>query len=113
MAVVKIEEVYLYTSEASENAAENIQAKAFMDHGTIPFVNLFYNDQTQLEEVLSAVNTWWERPDVALPPLTEFPFITYTEVHDDIPARHSPVKYLAGIDAIKTFPDLYNSVMNK
>ena len=113
MAVVKIEEVYLYTSEASANAAENIQAKAFMDHSTIPFTNLFYNDQTQLEEVLSSINTWWTRPDINLPPITEFPFITYTEVHDDIPARFSPVKYLAGIEAIKTFPALYNSVMNK
>lgn len=110
MAILKIEEVYLYVTEATDNAAVNIQAAAFMDHSGIPFTRMFYNDATNIQQVLDSVNTWWTRPDINLPPVTKFPFLTYVEVHDDIPARHSPVKYLEGIDAIKTFPDIYNAV---
>lgn len=110
MAVQKIEEIYLYITEVSDNVAENIAATGFMDHSGIPFTRLFYNDPTQLQEVLDAVNTWWNNEPNVLPPVTKFPFLTYVEVHDDIPARNSPAKYLEGIDAIKTFPEIYNSI---
>ena len=110
MAIVKIEEVYLYTSEYNGDVAENIQAVAFMDRAGIPFNRLLYNDRTQSDEVLATLNTWWPKFDASLPPLTTYPFIVYTEVHDDIPARSSPVKYVAGIDAIKAFPALYTSI---
>lgn len=109
MALVKIEEVFLYVA-TTENPAENLEAVAFMDHSNIPYVKLQYNDSEQLPNVLAAVNTWWDRPDVNLPPLTGFPFLVYTEVHDNILARHSPVKYLAGLDNIKTFPSLLASL---
>ena len=104
MAIKKIEEIYLYVSEVVSNSAENIQAVAFMDHSGIPFTRMMYNDKSQHPEALAALNSWWAG---RLPEVTSFPFLTYVEVHDDIPARLSPVKYLAGIDAIKTIVDLY------
>lgn len=113
MAITKIEEVYLYTAEGAYDQAEMIRAKAFMDQSGIPYVNLNYADPTQIQEVLDNVNTWWTRPDIQLPPIQKYPFLTYTEVHDDIPARYSPVKYKEGIESIETFPEFYNSVMNK
>lgn len=105
MAIKKIEEVYLYVSEVVNNSAENIQALAFMDHSDIPFTKMMYNDSAAIPDVLAALNTWWQD---RLPPLESFPFITYVEVHDDIPARHSPVQYLQGIDNIKKIVDIYS-----
>lgn len=105
MAIKKIEEVYLYVSEVVENSAENIQALAFMDHSNIPFIRMMYNDASAHPEALGALNSWWKD---RLPPLENFPFITYVEVHDDIPARLSPVQYLQGIDNIKKIVDIYS-----
>lgn len=113
MAITKIEEVHLYTAEAVDNQAEMIKAKAFMDKSEIPYINLNYNDAATLQEILDNVNTWWARPDINLPPVERFPFLTYTEVHDDIPARYSPVKYKQGLAEIEDFPAFYNSIMNK
>ena len=113
MALVKIEEVYLYTAEGVDDQAEMIRAKAFMDSSGIPYIHLSYNDINVTQEVLTNINTWWERPDINLPPIEHYPFITYTEVHDDIPARYSPVKYKQGIADIETFPEFYNSVMSQ
>lgn len=107
MAIVKIEDVYLYVSEVVPNAAENLEATAFMDHSGIKYTRLFYNNENDTQNSINAVNTWWSE---GTPPITGYPFLTYVEVHDDIPARQSPVKYLEGIEAIKTFPDLFKSV---
>lgn len=109
MALQKIEEVYLYISEVVDNSAENIQAAAFMDHSGIPFTRMMYNDKAQHPDALGALNSWWEGK---LPPLDGFPFVTYVEVHDDIPARYSPVKYAAGIENIKNFVTTYKTVNN-
>lgn len=112
MSIVKIEEVFLYASTVADNAAENLQAMAALDHSSIPYIRLIYNDPQQNEEVFNAVNSWWTRPDVDLPPVGSFPFVVYTEVMDNIPVRHSPVKYKAGVDGINEFITHYNSVMN-
>ena len=106
MAVIKTEEIFLYVSEAVSNPAENIQAITFMEQGNIPFVKLMYNDPTAHEQNFAALNSWWKD---RLPPVDSFPFLVYTEVHDDIPARMSPVKYLKGLDAIKTIVDIYKA----
>ena len=111
MALVKIEEIYLYVSEAVPNPAENIQAIAFMENSGIPFTRMMYNDPSQHADALAALNSWWvNNPICSLPPVDSFPFLTYVEVDDTIPARLSPVKYLKGIDDIKKIVDLYNSV---
>lgn len=109
MAIQKIEEIYLYVSELAPNAAENIQAIAFMDHSGISYTRLLYNDAAQHESIFSSLNSWWQHdPNIA--PVSTFPFLTYVEVHDDIPARLSPVKNLQGIDQINTIPNILNSV---
>lgn len=114
MAIMKLEEIYLYTSDVVENAAENIQAKAFMDHSGITYTNLTYNNLEHTNEVINTVNTWWtnNNPLTQRDPLTKYPFLVYTEVHDNIPARWSPIKALEGLENIKNFPALYNSIMN-
>lgn len=111
MAIKKIEEVYLYVSETATNSAENIEAAAYMDHSGIAYNKLMYNDPSQHESVFNALNSWWtQHPYKPQPAVEAFPLLVYTEVHDDIPARYSPILYLAGIDAIKTFKATYDSV---
>lgn len=112
MAIVKIEEVYLYTTQQGYDQAEMIQAKAVMDHSGIPYIHLNYNDAQQTQEVLDSVNTWWTGPPLSLPAVDKYPFVVYTELHDDIPSRQSPVKYKKGIEDITAFPEFYNSIMS-
>ena len=106
MAIVKIEELYLYVSEVVENSAENIQAMAFLDHSGLPFVKMMYNDPSQHPQVFEPLNSWWAD---RLPAVNSFPLLTYVEVHDNIAARYSPVQYLQGIDDIKKIVDIYNA----
>ena len=110
MAVIKIEDIYLYVSTVDGNHLENLQANAFMDHSGISYLKYRVDTPDIVENLLKSINSWWtgrtDRPEFNLPPITSFPFVTYTEVHDDVPARLSPVKYLTGIDAIKTLPNL-------
>jgi hypothetical protein len=108
MSVIKIEEVHLYFTDAAENVAENLEAAAFMENCGIPYTRLYFNNQSPLVDILNSVNTWWQNTQ---PPATKYPFITYVEVHDDLPARQSPIKYLEGIDNIKNFPDIYNAIV--
>ena len=110
MAITKIEEIHLYCSESVENSVENIQAMSFMDHSGIPYTKLTYNDPAQHASVMESINGW-----IALPslyehsPITKFPFLVYTEIHDDIPARSSPLRFLEGIEAIQTFQNVWNT----
>lgn len=113
MAIIKLEEICLYTSDVGNNASEMVQAQAFMDHSGIPYTRLMYNNQEQHDHVIEIVNTWWSNRADPLPPVTNYPFLTYTEVHDDIAARFSPITYLQGFEKIQTFPEIYTSIMGQ
>lgn len=114
MAIVKIEEVFIYVSVSSvDDPVENAKALAAIDHSGIPFGKLIYSDPEQRQMIFDSVNSWWCRDPYNLEPVNSFPFITYTEVHDDIPARSSPVKYKLGHKGVLEFIDFYNSVMKK
>lgn len=111
MALQKIEEVYFYFSDSFGSAAENIRAAAIMENSNVPFQKFYYNSLTNTEELFNNLNSWWTKPDgTGLPELNQFPFLTYVEVHDDIPARMSPVKYVQGADEIQNFITFYNTV---
>lgn len=110
MAITKIEEIHLYCSESVENSAENIQAMSFMDHSGIPYTKLAYNDPAQHASVMESINGWIALPSIyEHSPITKFPFLVYTEIHDDIPARNSPLRFLEGIEAIQTFQSVWNT----
>jgi hypothetical protein len=114
MAIKKIEEVYLYYTDLPGMVEKNFNAAIALDKANISFQRMQYGIGADLDELLKALNTWWKQPYVTLPPLSidSFPFIVYTEVHDDIPARLSPVKFVEGLDAIKAFPNFYFSIGN-
>jgi hypothetical protein len=112
MAVKKIEEVYLYYTDLPGTVEKNITALIALDKSSIPFTKMFYNESADFDALINSLNTWWQYPYANLSPLTmdSFPFVVYTEVHDDIPARMSPVKYVSGQEAIEQFIDFYTTI---
>ena len=112
MAVKKIEEVYLYYTDLPGMVEKNLTALIALDKAGIPFTKMFYGETADFDALINSLNTWWTCPHVNLPPLTidSFPFLVYTEVHDDIPARMSPVKYVSSQEAIEQFISFYRSV---
>jgi len=112
MAIKKIEEVYLYYTDLSGTVEKNLTTLVALDKASIPFTKMFYGETADFDALISSLNTWWAYSHVNLPSLTidSFPFLVYTEVHDDIPARMSPVKYASGEQDINAFISLYKSV---
>lgn len=112
MAIKKIEEVYLYYTDLPGTVEQNLTTLIALDKARIPFTKMFYAETADFDALLSSLNTWWKIPHVNLPPLTidSFPFIVYTEVRKDLPARMSPVKYVSGQEEIQKFIDLYTTV---
>jgi hypothetical protein len=129
MAITKIEQIYLYTDQVFEGVtvptppdkidmadidvpapADNDSAKAIAwlaEHGITDYVNLNYGDPSTHADCFTPLNTWpfiGKTEDIAA-----FPFVYYTEVHDDLPANSMPMVLLYGLDAIKNsnLSDLY------
>ena len=129
MAIVKIEQIYLYTDQAPKprpttpppEGGEVVEAEApvpddsdsakaiawFAEQGITDYVNLNYSDPSVSAKCFEPLNSWTfigKTEDIAA-----FPFVYYTEVHDDLPANSMPVVLLYGLDAIKNsnLSDLY------
>lgn len=112
MAIVRIEDITLHTSDVLGNCAENIKAEAFFERKGIPFTRIYYNDPAVAAESLNLLNTQYSELYSDFVPLTKLPVLQYVEVHDDIPARLSPMKFLEGVTRIQEFPSLYFSIGN-
>lgn len=108
MAIIKLEEVTLYTDSVLGNFAENIKADAFFERQGIPYRRVIFNSKEYAEDVLARLNK--EHAEHNSEILTKLPVLTYVEVHDDIPARLSPVRCLEGLTRIQEFPSLYFSI---
>lgn len=109
MALAKIDEIFVYTCY-EENLVETHELNAWLDHSDIPHTKLNYGAD-QINEVLSAVNTWWQPDDdgQVQPPLTSFPFAIYTEIHSDKTVSYLPRKYIHGKEnIIAQLPTLYS-----
>lgn len=109
MSLSRIEEIYLYVCSKTQ-LQDTFELYAWFDHSGIPYVKMDYSDPATHADCLRPLNTWWQ-PDengVTQPPLTDFPFVIYTEVHSDKPVSYLPRKYIAGKDnIIAQMPDLY------
>ena len=104
MALIKIDDVFLYTG-LSETATDSYNAKKWIDEQGIKYEFMHYGDEIQHAELFAALSTWW--PDQ--PAITAFPFIVYTEIHDDLSPRNYPKVCIRGLAAIQesTLPQLY------
>lgn len=116
MAIVKIEQIYLYTDQVFDTETrlpvvpDSDSAKAiawFAEQGITDFVNLNYGDPAAHEDCFAPLNTWSFHGKTE--EITAFPFVYYTEVHDDLPANNMPMVLLYGLDAIQNsnLSDLY------
>lgn len=109
MAITKIEQIYLYTDQVFDAEtklpvdADSDSAKAiawFAENGITDYVNLNYGDTSTHQDCFTPLNTWafiGKTEDIAA-----FPFVYYTEVHDDLPANSMPMVLLYGLDAIQS-----------
>lgn len=108
MAIVKIEQIYLYTDQVFDTEtktfgpADSDSAKAlawFAEQGITDFVNLNYSDPSVHADCFAPLNSW---PFIGkTEDISAFPFVYYTEVHDDLPANSMPMVLLCGLDAIQ------------
>jgi hypothetical protein len=100
MAIIKIDDIYLYTDIQEENneQTESVNARAFMDSLGINYTNLNYSDTFQHDLNFIALSTWifidgqYE--------IKSFPFVIYTEIHDDLSPANYPKVLLYGLNEI-------------
>lgn len=118
MSIIRIEQIYLYTDQvfeiktALDEAGNTIyeqpvvddttdSAKAIQwlkDNNITDYVNLNYQDATTHDDCFRPLNTWLFENKTQ--EISAFPFLYYTEVHDDLPVNHMPIVLLYGLDEI-------------
>ena len=101
MSIQKIDDVYLYTDLALEpdEKSASFEAKAYMDSLNINYIHMNYYHPDQHEPALSPLRTWqFSRGQHDLPC---FPFVIYTEIHDDLSPAFYPRVLLFGMDEIR------------
>ena len=109
MPLSRIDEIYIYTYP-SKDQLETYTLYNQLDNLGIPYNKLEYNDPSQHPVLFDALNTWWQEDEnrVKQEPITEFPFVVYTEVHSGRPVSYLPRKYIVGAsNIIAQLPDLY------
>lgn len=119
MAIVRIEQIYLYTDQRFEPIIERAvdgsivsvshstdpdtdSAKAIQwlaDNGITDYINLNYGDPEVHQACFDPLNTWQFVNKTAN--ISSFPFMYYTEVHDDLPANQMPLVLLYGLEEIQ------------
>jgi hypothetical protein len=107
MSLIRIEQIYLYTDQAYDEDGltdpNTDSAKAIQwlqDNSIIDYTHLNYADPQYHPDCFAPLNTWYfsNRPNHTL---TAFPFLYYTEVHDNLPVNQMPMVLLDGLDEIK------------
>lgn len=97
MAHLRNEEFYLYTGLAP-NSQDNYDALMHLKKlgDSFKFTHLFYGDPGQHPELFSALKTWGpDLEDLA------FPFVVYTEFHQDGSSEYQKRTFVKGIKNIK------------
>ncbi len=90
MAVINIEEVYLYTT-LDHTHAECYAMKQWLDQNNVKYVNLHYPAESKAD-VFAPLNTWWDNVT-----FDDFPILVYTEVRDDVPVSRSPRRFFTNV----------------
>ena len=107
MSIVRIEQIYLNTDQTYDeegltdlttDSAKAIQWLA--ENGITDYVNLNYADPSVHADCFAPLNTWYFE-NCGNHTFTAFPFLYYTEVHDDRPVNQMPIILHYGLDEIK------------
>lgn len=102
--LTKISSIYLYTGiqvPAIPNS-DSSKAKAHMDEileGKYIWLN--YADPNQFSQVFEPISTWFFANIDGTMNVERFPFVIYTEEHDDLDSAYWPRIILYGLDEIK------------
>jgi len=103
MAIVRIDDIHFYTA-ITESAQQCWAMKKWLKGNNVEFVSMHYTDDAQAAGVITALNTWWDNANI-----TDFPILTYTEIHDDLSPSRYPRRYfttlidLAGSDFLEKY----------
>jgi hypothetical protein len=101
MAIIKIDDIYLYTDiqEEKNEQTESVDAKAFMDSLDIKYTNLNYPIPEEHHLNFVPLGTWVFADGQHV--FEKFPFVIYTEIHDDLSPAYYPRVLLYGLNEIK------------
>lgn len=106
MTLKLIDEVYLYTSNNPEHLLKSLELIAWFDHTDIQYTSVQYPN---FDIIRDPINSWWIKDidtGITQEPLTEFPFVVYTEMHEDNITRR---KYIFGKEnIINNLPEIYS-----
>ena len=97
MALTRIDDIQLYMGMTAD-AADCFLAKQFLMDNGVSYQTYMYADDSQHAALFAALSSW--NVQGAPAQLTNFPFVIYTEVHDDLSPSQYPRKCLYGKDAI-------------
>lgn len=102
MALTKIDDIYFYNG-ITDTAQKTWEMKKYLIDNNIAFINMQYGDDSQFEDVFSSLSSWFNID------IINFPILTYTEVHDDLPPSQYPKKCLLSVEELisNNFIDLY------
>jgi len=104
MSLTKIDDIYLYTG-LTASANNSYAAKKWFDEQGIEYIFMHYGNEAEHASLFAALDTWWPGEHT----FTDFPFVVYTEIHDDLSPRNYPRICLYGLDNIvnSNLPQLY------
>lgn len=109
MAITKIDAIYLHTDMtwAEGEDTDSTKARNYLDAEGVEYILLNYADPAQHEDATSPLRTW-EFVD-GYHDVRAFPFVIYTEVHDDRSMVNWPKVMIYGLNDIiqSNISDLY------
>lgn len=97
--LTRIADIQLYMGLTPE-VADCYAAKTFLESVQVKYTPYMYTDPAQHAANFEAISSW--KLEGAPEVLDKFPFVIYTEIHDDLEPSQYPRKCIYGLDAIKS-----------
>ena len=106
MALVRLSDIRFYTG-LTETAHQQWEMKKWLVDNNVNYILMNYADDSQHEDVFLSLNNWNKDLDIAI---SNFPVLTYIEVHDDLEVYQFPVKCFTDLETLKnsSFLEDYN-----
>lgn len=96
MALVRLSDIRFYTG-LTETAHQQWEMKKWLTENNVNYITMSYADETQHQQVFDGFNSWWPEANIS-----NFPVLTYTEIHDDLEVSQFPVKYFLDVTSLSS-----------
>lgn len=96
MTITKIDDVYLYANDF-QGPSDCFDAKTWLDENNITYQFMYYGNPDEYQRLFDSASENWSQQT----PLSAFPFLIYTEIHDDLSPSRYPQVCLRSLDEIK------------